>query len=93
MLSIALGLFIVFIVYVMIWSIKNDGAESIDEQTGFIRMRRPSNSPVQPRKGSALARPKAPGAAQRTKAQPARQQGPGRRGASQAKDPAKKKTL
>ncbi|MGD1876718.1 MAG: hypothetical protein ACFB13_04365 [Kiloniellaceae bacterium] len=44
MTSIALGVFIVFIIYVMIWSIRNDGARSIREQTGFIRMRVPAKS-------------------------------------------------
>ncbi len=42
--SIALGLFIVFIIYVMIWSIKNDHARSIGEQTGLIKMREQSNA-------------------------------------------------
>jgi hypothetical protein len=42
MTSIALAIFILFIVYVMVWSIKNDGAASIGEQTGFIRMLDPS---------------------------------------------------
>lgn len=41
MTSIALALFIVFIVYVMIWSIRNDGARSIREQNGYIKMRVP----------------------------------------------------
>ena len=44
MTSIALGMFIVFIIYIMIWSIKNDGARSISEQTGLIRMRDPSSA-------------------------------------------------
>jgi len=44
MTSIALGIFIVGIIYVMIWSLKNDGARSIGEQTGFIRMRVPSKT-------------------------------------------------
>jgi hypothetical protein len=39
MTSIALGAFVVAIIYVMIWSIKNDGVRSISEQTGFIKMR------------------------------------------------------
>ena len=39
MTSIALGVFIIFIIYIMIWSIKNDNAASIGDQTGFIRMR------------------------------------------------------
>jgi hypothetical protein len=42
MTSIALGVFIVFILYIMIWSIKNDGVRSIREQTGLIRMRESS---------------------------------------------------
>jgi hypothetical protein len=44
MTSIALGIFIIFIIYIMIWSIKNDDVSSIGEQTGFIRMRNPSNT-------------------------------------------------
>lgn len=44
MTSIALGVFIIFIIYVMIWSIKNDDAGSINDQTGFIRMRAPTGA-------------------------------------------------
>ena len=44
MISIALGVFIVFIMYVMIWSLKNDDVRSIREQTGFIKMRDSSKS-------------------------------------------------
>lgn len=39
--SIGLGLFILGVIYVAIWSVRNDGAPSIGEQTGFIRMRVP----------------------------------------------------
>jgi hypothetical protein len=39
MTSIAFGAVIIFILYVMIWSIKNDGAKSIGDQSGLIRMR------------------------------------------------------
>jgi hypothetical protein len=39
MTSIAFGVVIIFILYVMIWSIKNDGAKSISDQIGLIRMR------------------------------------------------------
>ena len=42
MVSIALGIFILAILYVIFWSMKNDKARSIDEQTGFIRMREPT---------------------------------------------------
>lgn len=41
MTSIALFIFIAAIIYVMIWSIRNDGVRSIREQTGFVRMRVP----------------------------------------------------
>ena len=41
MTAIALAVFIVFIAYVMVWSIKNDGLRSIGEQSGWIRMRDP----------------------------------------------------
>lgn len=54
MTSIALGVFIIFIIYVMVWSIRNDGARSIAEQTGFIRMRRPSKE--KPKLGTDTAR-------------------------------------
>lgn len=37
--SIALGIFILFIFYVIYWSMKNDKVRTIREQTGFIRMR------------------------------------------------------
>ena len=52
MTSIALGLFILFIVYVMVWSIKNDQMPSISEQTGFIKMR----DPARPANGSHRSR-------------------------------------
>jgi hypothetical protein len=48
MTSVALGIFIVFIVYVMIWSIKNDGARSIGDQSGIIKMRDPSDTAGKP---------------------------------------------
>ena len=48
MTSIALVVFISFIVYVMVWSIKNDSARSISEQTGIIRMRDSSTAPRKP---------------------------------------------
>ena len=41
LVSIALGLFILGIVYVAIWSVKNDAAKTIGDQVGFIRMRLP----------------------------------------------------
>lgn len=41
MVSIALGIFILAIGYVIFWSIKNDKAGSIEEQTGFINIRDP----------------------------------------------------
>ncbi len=44
MTSIALGIVIVFIVYVMIWSIRNDGVRRIGDQTGLIRMRDPDKA-------------------------------------------------
>jgi len=63
MTSFALGAFIIFVIYVMIWSIRNDGAASIGEQTGFIRMRDPSRHarksrphPAAPRTPSDAAR-------------------------------------
>jgi hypothetical protein len=42
MTSFALGAFIIFVLYVIIWSIRNDGAASIGEQNGLIRMRETS---------------------------------------------------
>jgi len=45
MTSVALGVFIIFILYVMIWSIKNDKVRSILDQTGLIKMRDPSTTP------------------------------------------------
>src|SRR3546814_10417121 len=41
MVSIALGVFILCIVYVIVWSIMNDKAGTIRGQTGIIRMRLP----------------------------------------------------
>jgi hypothetical protein len=45
MTSVALGVFIIFILYVMIWSIRNDKVRSIFDQTGLIKMRGPSATP------------------------------------------------
>ena len=39
MTGIALLIFTGFILYVMVWSIKNDGVRSIKDQTGLIKMR------------------------------------------------------
>ena len=44
MTAIALAIFILAIVYVMVWSIKNDHARSIGDQTGLIKMRNPSRA-------------------------------------------------
>jgi hypothetical protein len=41
MTAIALAIFIVFILYVMLWSVRNDGAKSIGDQKGLIKMRDP----------------------------------------------------
>jgi hypothetical protein len=41
LVSIALGIFIAGVIYVTIWSVANDTAKSIEDQTGFIRMRVP----------------------------------------------------
>lgn len=41
MVSIALGVFSLCIVYVIVWSIMNDKAGTIRGQTGIIRMRLP----------------------------------------------------
>lgn len=58
MTSIALGVFIVFIVYVVIWSMRNDGAKSLRDQTGIIRMRVP--------KGAGTEKPDDPAAGKRS---------------------------
>lgn len=41
LVSVALGIFIACIIYVVVWSVKNDAAKSIENQDGFIRMRVP----------------------------------------------------
>lgn len=41
MTAIALVIFTCFILYVMIWSIKNENARSTRDQTGIIKMRDP----------------------------------------------------
>lgn len=41
LVSIALGVFILCVIYVAYWSVKNDSAKSIEEQVGFIKMRTP----------------------------------------------------
>lgn len=52
MISVALAIFIVFIIYIMIWSIQNDGLRSIGEQKGLIRMRDPAKvEPKGPKAG------------------------------------------
>jgi hypothetical protein len=55
LVSIALGLFILCVVYVAYWSVKNDAAKSIDDQGGFLRMRRPKSPRVPPAKRGADA--------------------------------------
>ena len=60
MSSFALGAFIIFILYVIIWSIRNDGAASIGEQTGYIRMRDPSRDARKPAGAQYRSRQAAP---------------------------------
>lgn len=57
--SIGLGVFIACVIYVVIWSVKNDGASSIEDQDGFIRMR-------------AWKRPTGPAARRQTTSSPSR---------------------
>jgi hypothetical protein len=45
MTAIALVIFVIAILYVMVWSIKNEDARSISDQTGFIKMRDSSKAP------------------------------------------------
>jgi uncharacterized membrane protein len=45
MTAIALVIFVIAILYVMVWSIKNEDARSISDQTGFIKMRDSSKTP------------------------------------------------
>lgn len=59
MTSIALGIFIIFVVYIAIWSIRNDTVRSISDQTGLIRMRRPSEPGPRPGSGGGRRRPEA----------------------------------
>jgi hypothetical protein len=61
MISIALGLFIVAIVYIAIWSIKNDGVRSIEDQSGFIRMRVPTKAKPTKGRGPVVKVPAAKG--------------------------------
>lgn len=56
MVSIALGIFILGIVYVIVWSIMNDKAGAIRDQTGFLRMRVPPGQ--EPEGGQPAARPR-----------------------------------
>ena len=44
MVAIALVIFTAAIIYVMIWSMKNEDARSIGDQTGLIKMRDPTSS-------------------------------------------------
>ncbi len=44
--SLLFGCAILAIYYVFYWSIKNDKAESIADQTGFIRMKPPKSDQV-----------------------------------------------
>lgn len=50
LVSLAFGIFILCVVYVAYWSVKNDAAGSIEEQVGFLRMRLPRNARTQPAK-------------------------------------------
>ena len=43
MVSIALGIFIFGIGYVIFWSVRNDNVSSIEEQNGFIKMPDPAS--------------------------------------------------
>lgn len=63
--SIGLGLFILCVIYVAIWSVKNDGAPSIGDQTGFIRMRTPGKPKLRGRNRSTRAAPLTATATQR----------------------------
>lgn len=56
MVSIALGIFIIIILYIIFWSMKNDKARTIGEQTGFISMREPA---AHVQKAADRARPRA----------------------------------
>lgn len=60
MTSIALGVFIVFIVYVMIWSMRNDNAKSIRDQTGYIRMKIPKGAGAQESRDTQINQPAEP---------------------------------
>jgi hypothetical protein len=59
MVSIALGLFILCVIYVAAWSVMNDGARSIDDQKGFIKMRVPAKAPSAKGKGAMSLKPAA----------------------------------
>lgn len=48
LVSISLGIFILCVIYVAYWSVKNDALGSIEEQVGFIRMRVPKKPASRP---------------------------------------------
>src|SRR3546814_6921016 len=52
MSSIALGIFILAIIYVVLWSVINDDARSFRDQKGIIRMRIPPGDDAQERNAS-----------------------------------------
>lgn len=60
LVSIALGLFILAVIYVALWSVKNDSAKSIADQVGFIRMRRPKSQAGNRRTTSPTAQSETP---------------------------------
>lgn len=60
LVSIALGIFIACVIYVAIWSVQNDGARSIAEQTGPIRMRVPKKPRSRLAQRAARANPDTP---------------------------------
>lgn len=60
LVSIALGLFILAVIYVALWSVKNDSAKSIADQVGFIRMRRPKSQAGNRRTTSQTAQSETP---------------------------------
>lgn len=56
LVSIALGIFILCVIYAAYWSVKNDAAGSIEEQVGFIKMRLPKSPRVRAAKRKASAK-------------------------------------
>ena len=59
MVSIAMGVFVLVILYVLFWSVRNDKVDSVEEQRGLINMRDPAQPKKDPNKPRRRMMPRA----------------------------------